>query len=196
MRTIVFVDFDGTLTKKDTFLLFLKRSVNPFHFYFGLVILSPFFVLYFLKLMTAQSAKEKTYSFFFKGRTEQWLNEKAELFTNWLFENNQLNTELLSKIETYKASGSEISIVSASPNVYIEVVGRRLNIESIATHFKFENAIFTGKFETKNCNGSEKAKRIKEKYDLSKYHSIIALGNSKGDNEMLDLATEKVWVTR
>jgi phosphatidylglycerophosphatase C len=52
-----------------------------------------------------------------------------------------------------------------------------------------KNGVVTGKIDGKNCNGKEKAKRIKQAINLNEYDSIYAYGDSAGDKQMLALAT-------
>ena len=39
-----------------------------------------------------------------------------------------------------------------------------------------------------DCNGLEKVRRIKKKYNLNKYAKIYAYGDTEGDKPMLDIA--------
>ena len=67
-----------------------------------------------------------------------------------------------------------------------------MGYDLISTELKVENGKLTGKF-LPNCNGYEKVKRIKEKYNLSEYKEIHVFGNSKGDLPMLELGTHKYY---
>ena len=46
---------------------------------------------------------------------------------------------------------------------------------------------------TRNCFGVEKVNRIRQEYDLSQWDFIYAYGDSRGDQEMLDLADERYY---
>ena len=60
----------------------------------------------------------------------------------------------------------------------------------LATQGEFKDDLFTGEFVGKNCNGSEKVKRIEEAISDKKYDKTIAFGDTSGDKEMLDWANE------
>jgi phosphoserine phosphatase len=68
-----------------------------------------------------------------------------------------------------------------------------MGFELISTELEVIDGRLTGKFSTLNCNGKEKVKRIKEKYNLLEYDEIHVFGNSKGDFPMLELGTHKYY---
>lgn len=50
MRTIAIFDFDGTLTRKDTFIKFIRFCHGSFKLYLGLILLSHYLISYKLGL--------------------------------------------------------------------------------------------------------------------------------------------------
>ena len=68
-----------------------------------------------------------------------------------------------------------------------------MGFDLISTELEVKNGELTGKFSTPNCNGIEKVKRIKEKYNLSEYDEIHVFGNSNGDLPMIELGTHKYY---
>ena len=64
---IAFFDFDGTITKKDTLLEFIKFSKGLPLFWFGFAVCSPWILIWKLNIISNQAAKEKVLSFFFRG---------------------------------------------------------------------------------------------------------------------------------
>ena len=49
-RTVAVFDFDGTLTTKDTLLLFIRYSCGTIRFMFGMALYSPLIVMMMLRL--------------------------------------------------------------------------------------------------------------------------------------------------
>ena len=84
-------------------------------------------------------------------------------------------------------------IVSASISNYLKPWCDEMGFHLICTELEVKDGKLTGKFSTPNCNGTEKVRRIKEKYDLSIYDEIHVFGNSKGDFPMLELGTHKYY---
>jgi phosphoserine phosphatase len=56
-----------------------------------------------------------------------------------------------------------------------------------------DGGMITGRFLTRSCSGKEKARRVRERYDLSRYEYVYAYGDNAGDRAMLDLADEKYY---
>jgi HAD superfamily phosphoserine phosphatase-like hydrolase len=81
----------------------------------------------------------------------------------------------------------EVVIVSASFESYLKYWCKDMEFDLLATGIEVSNEVITGKFATKNCYGSEKVKRIKEKYNLSHYKTVYVFGDTKGDKPMLQL---------
>jgi len=88
---------------------------------------------------------------------------------------------------------SKVVIVSASISNYLKPWCDEMGFDLIPTELEVIDGKLTGRFSTPNCNGKEKVRRIKEKYNLSEYNEIHVFGNSKGDLPMLELATHKYY---
>jgi len=199
--SLVLIDFDGTLTSKDSlfkFLLFCKKKV----FYIYIILFIPTYILYLLGVISNHTAKEKLFKIFFK-------NTKKEQFTTLCinFAKYQipkiLNQNMLKKLQKHIENKDDIVIVSASIEDYLIPFAKELSKKSdanrdinvLATKLEFKNSLFTGNFKTKNCYGKEKVNRILENYTLSEYKKIYAYGDSEGDKEMFLLASDKFKVT-
>jgi phosphatidylglycerophosphatase C len=56
-----------------------------------------------------------------------------------------------------------------------------------------KNGHISGRFLTKNCSGSEKVRRIEERYKLSDFNCVFAYGDSPGDKPMLAIADVRYY---
>jgi HAD superfamily phosphoserine phosphatase-like hydrolase len=86
--------------------------------------------------------------------------------------------------------------VSASLDIWVKPFADKYGVSCLCTETQYINGKCTGKFETPNCNGLEKANRIRQRYDLAQYNEVIAYGNSRGDAAMFDLAAKTVYIRR
>lgn len=189
-RRLVLFDFDGTLTTRDTLFEFTRFAVGDRRFFTGLFILTVPMGLTRAGILSAQRAKELFLSYFFRNRTVDEFKGYCERFSTEKIP--AILRPLAGKaIETYSQRGDRMIIVSASPEDWIKPWATSLGIEVIATRLEVKNGQLTGLIRGKNCNGGEKAVRIKEIVNLSDYKEVIAYGDSKGDLAMLDLATER-----
>ncbi|HEY6956906.1 MAG TPA: HAD-IB family hydrolase [Flavisolibacter sp.] len=188
-KGIAFFDFDGTITKKDTLLEFIKFTKGSFGFYLGFLLNLPYLIAYKLKIISNQSAKEKVLRFFFHGIAIEEFNRRCQEFAEQVVP-KLVRTKALDEIERLKAMDIKVVVVSASPENWIEQWTKRLGLELIASRLEVSGGKVTGKILGKNCHGDEKVVRIKEVYDLTNYNIIAAYGDSGGDKPMLALADQ------
>ncbi len=186
-RQIAFLDFDGTITTKDTLLEFIKFSKGRFRFYLGFLINSPWLLAWKAGIISNQRAKERMLTWFFGGMPLDAFQHTCNRFAATAIP-NLIRPKALSEIRMLREKGVEIVIVSASPANWLQPWTDQLGIGLLATRLWTRGEIITGKILDRNCHGEEKVCRIRESYDLSAYDTIIAYGDSSGDKPMLALA--------
>ena len=192
MSVIAFFDFDGTITTKDSLIDFIQYVVGKPMYYYGLLLKSPLLIAYKLKFIPNYIAKEKLLSHFFKG----WdINEFQKLADKYSIEQIDKITRppALDRIKWHKQQGHTVVIVTASIESWLKEWCAKYNLDLLATELEIKDGKITGKFATKNCHSSEKARRICDKYKMTDFSFIYAYGDSSGDKEMLSLANEKFY---
>jgi phosphatidylglycerophosphatase C len=199
-RQIAFLDFDGTITTKDTLLEFIKFSKGSFRFYLGFLINSPWILAWKIKLISNQRAKERMLTWFFGGMPLDAFQHKCNRFTATTLP-DLIRPKALHEIRLLQAKAVEIVIVSASPANWLQPWTEQLGTALLATRLETRShpptrqpdtpvtLRLTGKILDRNCHGDEKVRRIRESYDLTAYDNILAYGDSSGDKPMLALAT-------
>lgn len=188
MKQIAFFDFDGTITKKDSLLEFIKFSKGPLHFYIGFLLYSPFLVAYKLKIISNQTAKEKVLAFFYKGMPLAAFEKQCEAFAKEVLP-DLMRPRAIREIQKMQSLGVQVVIVSASPEIWIRPWADSMGTELLGTRLMISDGKLTGMLDGNNCYGNEKVKRIVERYTLTNYDKIYAYGDSSGDKPMLALAT-------
>lgn len=188
-KTIAFFDFDGTITKGDTFIPFLVYQNGLLFFFLKLIPLFFYIVAFYTKIISNEKLKEKFIKSFIAGYSVKEINDLVEKFIEKKV-NKMCRNEAIKCLEWHKVNGHKIVIVSASPSYLIEKWATKLGFDSISTELEIVNHNYTGKLKSKNCYGKEKVNRILEKYDIKKYDEIYAYGDTKGDIPMLELATK------
>ncbi len=187
--SIAFFDFDGTISTKDSLVEFIKYAVGKYRYYYGLLKLSPVLVLYTLKLIPNNIAKEKLLSNYFKD----WATEDFERLADKYSEtelNQIIKSSAVEKIKWHQEQGHKVVVVSASINSWLKKWCDHYQVELIATQLEYKKGKLTGRFSTKNCYGIEKVNRINAQFDLAKFEEIYAYGDSAGDKEMLAISTQ------
>jgi phosphatidylglycerophosphatase C len=192
VKKIAFFDFDGTITSKDTLFELIKYQKGKASFYTGFLINSPVLAALKLKLVSNQFAKEKVLQYFFKGDELTSFQKACDLFTTERLP-AVIRPGAMAEIAKLQDLGFEIAVVSASAENWIKKWSDKIGVQLIATRLESVNKQLTGKIKDKNCNGEEKAIKIRSAYDLSQYDEIYAYGDSSGDKAMLGLATKSFY---
>lgn len=191
-KAIAFFDFDGTITKKDTLLEFIRFSKGGLAFFFGFLLNSPYLLAYKLKFISNQTAKEKILRFFFKDMPAEEFKEQCDLFSQKILP-DLIRPKALGEIKKLQSEGYDVIVVSASPEQWIRGWATKMQVRLIASCMETENGKITGRLDGKNCHGQEKVRRILENHVLSDYDVIYAYGDTKGDLPMMELATTKFY---
>lgn len=185
---IAVFDFDGTITTRDSLMEFLKFTHGPFRTFWGLFILSPVLVLYELKIVPNDTAKQILFSWFYRGWSIKKFDAKCIDFIDKVHQ--IVRPEALQAIQQYQTDGVKVVVITASPENWVkpwadainlhEVIGTKLAINS--------NDRLTGRFLSKNCYGQEKVNRFLERYPNRADYILEAYGDSQGDAELLAFA--------
>ena len=184
MRDVVYMkidvfDFDGTLYKKDAskeFFLFCLNKKKMLIKYIPGILLN--FLLYYLKLIKKEKLKEYYFKFL---RDFSNIDEMVSLF--WEQNKNLIRRELLEN------SKNEKVVISASPSFLIEDICLEIGIDTlIATDVDKK----TGKFNSSNCYGEEKIKRLNEKYKDYKIDRFYS--DSKSDLPLARIAKKPYFI--
>ena len=190
MKVIAAFDFDGTITKKDTLLEFIKFSRGKWRFYGGFLLFLPLLVAMKLKIYPNWEVKQRFFSYFFKGVSIEMFNHWGKGFA--LEIEKVLRHQAIEKLDFHKKQGDKIVIISASIENWIRPWAEKANIDTIiATKIKTDkNGLLTGRFLTKNCYGQEKVNRLLAIFPDRSNYKLIAYGDSSGDRELLQFADE------
>ncbi len=186
-KNIAFFDFDGTLTKSDSLKHFIFWYFNWPNLLVKTLWFTPYFFYYRLLLGDNSIAKEKLFAIFWGGVSEAIFNEKCSKFANEILP-KQIKKQAFRRLEWHLNQGDDVFVVSASVENYLAPLTQNWGVQLIGTKLSVENNAITGKFKGKNCYGDEKSSRIHNAVNLKKYEKIYAYGDSKGDQEMLELA--------
>ena len=194
MDTIVAFDFDGTITRKDTLLEFIKFAKGNIAFYTGFCFYMPILLAYKLGLYPNWKVKQKIFTYFFRGTS---LVDFNKLCNDFFLERgrNLIYLSAVDKIRKHLEQHDKVMIISASIENWVEPFARYLGIDYIlCTQVETDlNGILTGAFLTSNCYGAEKVKRLVTFFPDRKSYYLIVYGDSKGERELLAYADEKYY---
>ena len=186
MKQVFAFDFDGTLTTRDTLIAFIRYACGTPRFLFGFLLHAPLLVLMKLRLYSNGKAKQRVFSWFFKGMPIETFDTLCQDFART--HRHLLRPDTVRVLEQALAEGAEVLIVSASIDNWVQPFFPSVTI--LGTQVEVIDGRLTGRFLTPNCYGQEKVRRILALYpDRSSYH-LTAYGDSRGDCELLAFADE------
>lgn len=181
-------DFDGTLTRRDTLMPFLRYVVGTPVFIAGSARLLPQLLAYGVGAVRNDVAKEAVLRHFLAGRHIDDLREQGERFARCQLP-QRVRGATLEQVRAHRERGHVCVLVSASLDVYVEPWGRAQGFEAIlSSSLAVEDGVVTGKLREGNCYGAEKVRRIRRWLNGRQPKHIWAYGDSRGDREMLELA--------
>ena len=195
-KKIYAFDFDGTLTTRDTLIAFIRYAKGTRAFVLGFLRHAHLLVLMKLGLYPNWKAKQKIFSYFFKGMN---LGDFDALCQRFAADNRQLlRPEGVRTLEQARAEGADIVIVSASIDNWVKpfftspdgLADNLPKITVLGTQIEIADRKLTGRFLTKNCYGQEKVNRILALYPNRSEYTLTAYGDSRGDKELLAFADE------
>ena len=195
-KRIYAFDFDGTLTTRDTLIAFIRYAKGTGAFVLGFLRHAHLLVLMKLGLYPNWKAKQKVFSYFFKGMS---LGDFDTLCQRFAADNRQLlRPEGIRTLEQAGEEGADIVIVSASIDNWVKpfftspdgLADNLPKITVLGTQIEIADRKLTGRFLTKNCYGQEKVNRILALYPNRSEYTLTAYGDSRGDKELLVFADE------
>lgn len=192
-QEIVVFDFDGTITTKDTFALFLRYYAGTTAWAFNIILLLPIFAAYGLKIIDRNAVKAHVVRRFFKNATVEDLNARAETFAKNVIP--PLIRPLAQKrLDARKKGPESLYICSASISPYLRAWGKDQNIHNIlATELEQQDGVYTGEIEGWNIWGEGKTRRIYAEFPQESVIIKEAYGDSRGDQELLHAADVSYW---
>ena len=188
---IVVFDFDGTLIKGDSTLIFLFLLRGPFLLIKDFIEISHLLFLYIFGRVNEVYIKEKLINKALKSTSDykikKVLSEKLPEILK-----KKIRKEAIKRLNWHKNKGHRCLIVTASPKQLITSISELLNMELIASECSdFEKINSKNKFlfNTPYCKGPEKLSRLIDYLGFipnPKYLEVY--GDSEGDKELLNLS--------
>jgi len=187
-------DLDGTLTEGGSVFPWLKSIAGRGRTWRAAVSLAlPLTIGALRSSRWADNAKERLFVKLLAGMDEQVVTAHSRTFAREHLE-HQGRALLLARLDWHRQQGHDIVIVSASPQLYVDVMTEDLHADGgLGTRLAVDpRGRLTGGYLGKNCRGTEKLRRLDEWIAQRHYSTppvVFAYGNSRGDRRMLSGAT-------
>jgi phosphatidylglycerophosphatase C len=187
-------DLDGTLSDGGSVFKWLRSICGSrATFFAGARLAGPLLVAAIRSGSRADHAKERLFMRLLVGRDESLVRDASRVFALAHFEEHA-RARVLDRLRWHLREGHDVVIVSASPQLYVEVVAEFLGVSGgLGTRLSVDpRGLLSGGYLGRNCRGKEKMRRLNEW--IEQCHPgvetvIYAYGNSRGDRRMLRAAT-------
>lgn len=195
--TVAAFDFDGTLSKRDCVVPFLRRVAGTVRLCTGL--LAPRHgVVPALVRRDRDALKAAASMVAFRGRDAGDVDVLGEAFAAHI-EAHWLRRDTVAELAGHREAGHRVVIVSASLEPYLVPVAASLGADAaLCTRLeRGGDGRLTGHLVGANCRGAEKLRRLEawltgERLERANVH-LVAYGDSAGDHELLAEADLAMW---
>ena len=185
-------DFDGTITTTDTWTPFMQLAVRPARIMVGRVVLAPIVIGYRLGVVSASTGRLIAARVGFGGEDAAKMRRLGVEYAAGVLP-GKVRPSALERIAWHQGRGDQVVIVSASLDLYLAPWAARRGLDCICATLEERGGRLTGRYLGGDCSGREKARRIRRRYDLGRYDTVYAYGDSGEDREMLELAQRKYY---
>lgn len=185
-------DFDGTLTRHDSFVPFLRFAFGRREFTRRICRLVIPSLRYVAKGMTRDELKAQLISTFLTGVETKWVGQKAEEFCDLVW-TKLMRPSGLRSVALELQSGAEVTLCSASPALVLRPFANRLGVKLIGTELEVVDGRLTGRIIGKNCRCENKVLRLEAVYGPLTEYRLRAWGDTRGDHELLAAAQDAHW---
>lgn len=188
-------DFDGTITTREMFPDFIRFAVERRRLAVGKVLLAPLIVGYNLGFLPGTLVRAAIVKFGFSGVPLSAIEAHGLTFAQSILP-SVVRPEAMDRINWHKSRRDTVVVVSGAFYVYLCHWCRAHEIDLICSCLEHKHGVLTGRYLGNQCVSAEKARRVREVYDLSGYERIYAYGDTKEDLALLAIAHERYYQWR
>ena len=192
--TVAAFDLDGTLSEGGSVFKWLRFLRGDRATYLASASLAlPLLVGAIRSGRWADRAKERLFHKLIAGLDLADVRDRSRIFAVEHFERHGRDW-MLARLRWHLQEGHSVVLVSASPQIYVDMVAEMLDTSGgLGTRLAVDaRDRLTGSYLGQNCRGKEKMRRLAEWIEESHPPGapvIYAYGNSRGDRRMLGAAT-------
>lgn len=192
---LVFFDFDGTLTSRDTILplcLFLGRKRGASAPKIGRVFAA--LMLLKLRILSNHRFKEEFCRRLLAGETRDRVDALAGSFATEHVA-AILRPRVVRILHEHRQNGDEVYIVSSNFDFVLRPLLLALNVNGVfATEAEIADGRYTGRLLRPACAGLVKLSRVIETFGADRVREAVAYGDSADDRQLLKFVATPVWI--
>ena len=188
-------DLDGTLTRRDTFTPWVSGLLlrQPLRWWRVPALLLPL-IGYALRFHDRGRLKGAVLHILFAGLDRATIESWSARFVHRTVAQGMFR-EALAALRAHRLAGDEVILLSASPDLYVPLIGRELGANhTICTEVRWNGDRLDGRLAGANRRGPEKARVLAQLRAARPGTPVIGYGNSPADLDHLQHCEEGVYV--
>ena len=192
---VALFDLDGTLTWHDTLLPFLGGFLRRRPHRALKLWRLPLALLRYWQDRDRGTLKSSVIRMLMGGERRELLDAWARTFVEELKLKHRFRPLALAVLEAHRTAGDHLILLSASPDLYVPLIGRLLGFErTLCTELQWQGDRLDGTLKTANRRGEEKLVCLAWLREQYPHMPVIAYGNSASDVEHLREADRALLV--
>jgi phosphatidylglycerophosphatase C len=192
---VALFDLDGTLTWRDTLLPFLLGFMRRKPYRALGLWRMPLALARYWRDRDRGALKSAVIRMLMRGEERAVLDAWAQTFVASLTLKRRFRPLALAVVETHRAAGDHLVLLSASPDLYVPLVGELLGFErTLCTELVWQGERLDGRLQTPNRRGEEKLRCLTWLREQYPGVPVIAYGNSASDLDHLRQADSALLV--
>ncbi|WP_369691989.1 HAD-IB family phosphatase [Spiribacter salilacus] len=193
---VLLLDFDGTMTRRDTtrILVFSLLRQRPWRVF---LVLAPLIRLALGgREQQVQTAKDRCVGLLLAGLSDAQAEPALQRYRAVV--SPLIRETLLELVKDRHAAGQTIVVVTASAEDAVRHAISHLPVQVLGTRFRSHQGRFTGELEGQGCYGTAKVPFIHAWADQQRATAqyVEAWSDSLSDWPMMQLAAKRVWICR
>jgi len=198
---IAIFDFDGTLIRGDSFILYMlltyvycmffkpaKAVCVPFKF--SLIVRQ---LIDQIRYSDVRRLKESLLVLFTGGLELRHIDGINNYFCKML--KPFIRKKIFNDFRRLKREGYVTILLSASPDIYLQWIKESFGFDIlISTKVEIINNTATGKIIGENCKGVEKLRRLKEILSEDEISNAISYADNESDRLLMQAVNKPIWV--
>jgi HAD superfamily hydrolase (TIGR01490 family) len=193
---VVVFDLDGTITRKDTYVPFLLYALykQPQKI-LRLPVLAVDVLRYKIGRQSNTWLKTRFLHALLAGQNRAEIENWAKSFSLYIFDKG-LHLDAISTINSHQERGHDLVLLSASLDIYVELIGDYLGFKHIiCTRTSWDNDVLGSELKGGNCYGENKVQRLKQWLsNRTDKFVLIAYADHKSDFPILNIAQRGIVV--
>ncbi|GAB2504908.1 HAD family hydrolase [Arenimonas alkanexedens] len=195
MADLALFDFDGTLTRCETFPRFVRSIVPAERLRMGRLRLAPWVLGYRLGLVSGTRIRAAVVERALSGMDTGHFEAAAR---TWALDTlpGLLRPETLTRLRIHRDRGDTIRVVTGNFEALVGPWAESEGVVALGSHLESHAGRLTGRYAGPQCVLEEKVVRIRAELEPSRFARIHAYGDTPEDRPMLLLADVAHYLPR